>query len=88
MDQVFSLIIPEDKSHTIMCSGFATCERNRFCSVPFIHISLLGIFYLHSLVKEASVFSHFVRLTCLYMAGHSIASRGACGWFIKNTLEC
>lgn len=65
MDQIFGLIIPEDKSHTIMCSGFASCERNRFCSVLFIHISLLGIFYLHPLVKEASVFSHLMILTCL-----------------------
>lgn len=65
MDHVFTLIIPEDKSHTVMCSGSASCERNRFCSVLFIHISLLSIFYLHPLMKDASLFSHFMRISCL-----------------------
>lgn len=65
MDQAFSHVIPEDKSHTIMCSGFGSYERNGVCSVILILISILGNFCFHPVVKEASVFSHFIRLTCL-----------------------
>lgn len=70
-----------------MCYSCASFERNRFCSVILIEISLFGIFYLHPLVKEDSVFSHETNMT--YMADHSVSNRGggACGWLIRNTLE-